>query len=223
MQSHLDQMRKTLEEKENEFENNEEYKISENYNEILKNIEKKKKILEDCSRFYTLLKQKDEAGDEEQAKTSHRNNRRKRTYENEDEMRIDMEDMSTPLQADMTMPKIERRPLTSEEEKYLEKWDEYSKQMDEILKEVADELEIMLNKLDVINQEQNKNMDMANQFSNDINKLQEDVEMSNKYLKKIVTELRSPGKICADLTLGLILSVLIGVLVYVVRLYFSLE
>lgn len=223
MQKHLDQMKSALNEKENELETNDDYKFSENYSEIVNNIKKKKKILEDCNRFYSLLQQKDEANDEEQVKTSHKNNRRKRTYENEDSMRIDMEEMNTPLQTDQFQPKVERRPLTSEEEKYLEKWDQYSKEMDEILEQVALELELMMKKLEVIDDEQGKNMKMVDGFQDDLVDLKKDIEMSNKYLKKIVTELRSPGKICADLTLALILSVLIGVLVYVIRLYASLE
>ena len=223
MQNYLDEMEKALEEKESRFETDQNLKFSENYGEIVKNIEKQKKILKDCTEFYKLLQQKDEANDEEQAKTSHKKSRRKQTYENEDSMRIDMENMNTPLQTDTFQPKIERRPLTSEEEKILERWDSYSKEMDEVLKEVASELEIMLNKLEYINQEQDVNMKMAKKIDDDITTLQKDVEMSNKYLKEIVHNLRSPGKICADITLALILSILIGVLVYVIRLYMSLE
>ena len=223
MQTHLEEMQKALDEKESRFDTDQNLKFSENYGEIVKSIQKQKQILLDCTKFYTLLQQKDEASDEEQAKTSHKKSKRKQTYENEESMKIDMENISTPLQTDMVQPKIERRPLTSEEEKILERWDSYSKEMDEVLKEVASELEIMLNKLEYINQEQDINMKMANQIDKDITNLQKDVEMSNKYLKEIVNNLRSPGKICADITLALILSVLIGVLVYVIRLYMSLE
>ena len=113
MQNYLDEMEKALEEKESRFETDQNLKFSENYGEIVKNIEKQKKILKDCTEFYKLLQQKDEANDEEQAKTSHKKSRRKQTYENEDSMRIDMENMNTPLQTDTFQPKIERRPLTS--------------------------------------------------------------------------------------------------------------
>ena len=118
--------------------------------------------------------------------------------------------------------KIVNRPLTEEEEKYLERWEQYSEEMDSILNEISSELEVMLQKLETIEQEQNTNMKMADSIDRDVVRLKKDVEFNNTQLKLIVKSLRSPGKICADLTLGLVLSILIGVLVYVIRLYFTL-
>jgi chromosome segregation ATPase len=223
MENSLEQMQNALDEKERQFDKDEDLKFSENYNEIMKSIEKQKKILEKCTKFYKLLRQKDETNDPMQEETTKKQSHRKNTIENEEAMCIDMQNMDKPLQNDMYQPRIERRPLTEEEEKILERWDQYSKEMDEILMEVAKELEITLNKLEHIETEQDKNMEMADLIGKDVDNLRKDVEMSNMYLKQIVSNLRSPGKICADLSLALILSMLIGVLVYVIRLYISLE
>ena len=223
MEDSLNEMQGALDEKERQFEIDENLKYSEKYDEIVKNIDKQKKILAKCWDFYKLLRQRDEANDPEQEETFKKHSHRKNTLENEEALRIDMEDAKTPLETGAPFqPKIERRPLTEEEERLLEKWDQYSKEMDEILEEVAKELLITMQKLDNIEAEQGQNMKLAEEIDKDVDLLKKDVEMSNKYLKEIVANLRSPGKICADLSLALILSVLIGVLVYVIRLYISL-
>ena len=221
MEENLEGMNQALEEKRNRFDNDESLKFNENYGKIVENMEKQKVIMADCHRFFILLQQQDEHDDKEQAANNSITANKKRKYtENNNGLRIQMEDKP---KNNFNEIRIERRPLTSEEEKYLERWDKYSQEMDEILNEISKELEAMLNRLEFIHEEQQKNQESAEKLGDQVKNLKQDVELNNKYLKKVATELRSPGKICADISLGLVLSMLIGVLVYVIRLYMSLE
>ena len=220
MEGYLEQMQKVLLNKEKKYEKNQELKFSEDYQKVIENITKQHEILKDCKKFYMLMRSKDENEDLNQADTTsraismkRRNNSRKGTF--------DFENMRKESYGNEV--KAEKRPLSPEELKYLERWDQYSKEMDETLEEVHNEMEIMLQKLDVIDEEQDENIRLGKELGDKVDGVMKDLKFTNQRLKSIVTELRSPGKICADLTLALILCIMIGVLVFVVRLYFSLE
>lgn len=221
LESYLEQMQKVLFNKEKKYEKNQELKFSEDYQKVIENITKQHKILKDCKQFYFLLRRTDEEGDSYQADTTsraismkRRTNSKKGTFDFEN---IRKESYGSDSQ------KVVKRPLTSEEQGYLDTWDQYSKEMDETLEEVYNEMEIMLQKLDVIDKEQDENIRLGRDLGDKVEKVHEDMKFTNQRLKTVLTELRSPGKICADLTLAFILCIMLGVLVFVVRLYLSLE
>ena len=212
--------KKNLKKKELKIENDQNLKFREDFNSIMDNISKQKQILEDCRQFYFLLRSQDEKEDTQQKETAARSQLNKKRHSTKINP---FEFGNIKKEKQGGSEKVEDRPLTAEEEAFLQKWDQYSKEMDETLEEVYNEMEIMLGKLDVLDQEVDKNIDLTKGFKSKLDGLNEDLKYSNEHLKKIVTELRSPGKICADLSLLLILSLMIAVLVYVVRIYLSLE
>jgi hypothetical protein len=53
--------------------------------------------------------------------------------------------------------------------------------------------------------------------------LGKDVKNMNTDLKKIVSKMRAPGKLCMDITLLIVLAVLTGTLIWAVRFYLSLD
>jgi len=52
-----------------------------------------------------------------------------------------------------------------------------------------------------------------------MDKLDSKVNVVNHRLKKTLKKMRSPGKLCIDITLFMILAVLIGVLIWVIQYY----
>ena len=50
-----------------------------------------------------------------------------------------------------------------------------------------------------------------------------DIRSMNTDLKKVVTKMREPGKLCMDITLLLVLAMLTGTLIWAIRFYFSLD
>ena len=191
-----------------------------NYGEIMKIMKQQTKILEDCKKFYTLMRTKDEEQDEFQAKAGNRgmHSSRGRKTNNKKNM-FSFENIKEERKDKGAV----KRPLTREEEAYLNRWDAYSKEMDETLEEVFDQMGIMLEKLDDIDRAQDENIALTKDLADQLDVVHQDMKFNNQQLKKILTELRKPGKICADLSMALTLSMLIGVLVYVIRLYYSLE
>ena len=225
MENFLEQMQKVLFNREKKYENDPNLRFGEEYQEINKNMQKQQKILKDCRKFYVLLRSSDEQKDQNQGSTMDRASSGrtrgggvvKKKKGNFDFDNIRKETMGDNISGGKS------RPLSGEEQAYLEKWDQYSKEMDETLEEVYQEMDIMLKKLDVINEETDKNIELTKDFQDKLGKLDEDIKFNNERLKAIVTELRAPGKICADLSLALILCMMIGVLVFVIRMYMSLE
>ena len=221
MEEQLEQMQKVLVNKEKKYDKNPELKFSEDYDTVIENITKQKQILKDCKQFYFLMRKKDEEEDTYQADTTSRAISMKRRT-NSKKGSFDFENIRKESYGNGDQ-KVEKRPLTEEEKKYLQTWDKYSKEMDETLEEVYNEMEIMLQKLDVIDEEQDENIRLGNELGEKVTQVREDLQFTNQKLKTILTELRSPGKICADLTLAFILCIMLGVLVFVIRLYMSLE
>ena len=220
MENFLEQMQKVLTNKEKKYDRNPELKFHEDYQAIIENITKQHQILKDCKKFYMLMRSKDENEDLNQADTTSRAISMKRR-KNTRKPTIDFENIRK--QSYGSNKKAEKRPLTPEEQGYLARWDQYSKEMDETLEEVSNEMEIMLQKLDVIDEEQDENIRLGKELGDKVDNVMKDIKFTNQRLKAIVTELRAPGKICADLTLALILCIMLGVLVFVIRLYMSLE
>lgn len=220
MESILEQMQKVLLNKEKKYEKNPELKFSEDYQKVIENMTKQQQILKDCKQFYYLVRKNDESSDSYQAETTSRAMSMKRRA-NSRKVTTDFDNIRKESYG--SGKKVENRPLTPEEQGFLERWDQYSKQMDETLEEVYNEMEIMLNKLDVIDVEQDENIRLGKELGEKIDGVHEDLKFTNQRLKSIVTELRAPGKICADLTLALTLCIMLGVLVFVIRLYMSLE
>jgi precorrin isomerase len=220
MEGILEQMQKVLLNKEKKYDKNPELKFNEDYQAVIDNIKKQQQILTDCKKFYFLMRQNDENNDSYQAETTSRAMSMKRRA-NSRKGTMDFDNIRKESYG--SNKKTESRPLTPEEQGFLDRWDQYSKQMDETLEEVYNEMEIMLNKLDVIDVEQDENIRLGKELGDKIDNVHNDLKFTNERLKAIVTELRAPGKICADLTLALILCIMIGVLVFVIRLYMSLE
>jgi hypothetical protein len=221
METYLEEMQKVLMKKEKKYENNQELKFSEDYQKVIENFTKQQQILKDCKKFYFLMRKTDEEEDSNQADTTSRAISMKRRT-NSKKGTIDFENIRKESYGTGD-EKVVKRPLTEEEKKYLQTWDKYSKEMDETLEEVFNEMEIMLQKLDVIDEEQDENIRLGKELGDKVDKVREDLQFTNQKLKTILTELRSPGKICADLTLAFILCIMLGVLVFVIRLYMSLE
>ena len=220
MENYLEQMQKVLLNKEKKYDKNQELKFSEDYQKVIENITKQQQVLKDCKKFYFLMRRTDEQEDSFQAETTSRAISMKRRT-NSKKGNFDFENIRKESYG--TNTKVEKRPLTPEEKGFLDRWDKYSKEMDETLEEVYNEMEIMLQKLDVIDKEQDENIRLGKELGDKVDAVSQDLKFTNQRLKSIVTELRSPGKICADLTLAFILCIMLGVLVFVVRLYFSLE
>lgn len=213
-------MQKILMKKEKQFEKEEDLVWGDNYGEVIKITKQQNKILEDCKKFYTLMRLKDEEQDEFQSKAGNRgmNTQRGRKKTNRKNT-FSFDDIKT----ERTGSNAVKQPLSKEEEGFLNRWDAYSKEMDETLEEVFDQMGIMLEKLDDIDKAQDENINLANDLADQIDGVHQDMKFNNQQLKKILTELRKPGKICADISMALTLSMLIGVLVYVIKLYMSLE
>lgn len=224
----LEKMSDVLEGKRTLMEEDEDLQFVEKFSKLKETIKKQGKLLNQCTNYYVHLKQFDfgedtEMGTIEDENEEEERKRRETQCENSGEAMVEMEEDEEPEFPEFEVPKVERRPLTNEEKVYLEKWGEFSKQMDETLDEIASELEIMITKLKVIDEESQKNMDMTNNISSHMYTLNADIRSNNEKLKDIVKQLRSPKKICADITLGLVVCLLVGVLVYIIRLYINLE
>ena len=72
-----------------------------------------------------------------------------------------------------------------------------------------------------------KKMDANQELINDMSKgatdLNKNISDVNQDLKNIVKKMRTPGKLCMDITLLIILAVLTGTLIWAIRQYMSME
>lgn len=70
-------------------------------------------------------------------------------------------------------------------------------------------------------------MDQNNELIGDMRvgakNLGKDVGEMNKDLKKIVSKMRAPGKLCMDITLLVVLAVLTGTLIWAIRFYMAMD
>lgn len=231
MSNILEKMNEVLEQKKRILMEDEDLQFVEKFSKLKETIEKQEVLMEKCTSYYLRLKQNDFALDDgmwdiERENEEQERERRERDLAEMGEANIEMDEEIEEGMEDQIVfevPNIARRPLTNEEQQYLNNWGQFSRQMDETLEEITSELEIMITKMKVIDEESRKNMQMTKNISSHMYSLSTDIRSNNKKLKEIVTKLRAPGKICADITLGLVVCLLVGVLVYIIRLYINLE
>lgn len=112
--------------------------------------------------------------------------------------------------------------FSTQEEELLEKWEDEMSKMNDDLKEIYSQLSDVLDRLDRVDEEMGKNDELIRDLGTKMESMNEDVESVNEKLKQVVEKMRAPNKLCMDISLSFILAMLIGTLVWVIRMYSAL-
>lgn len=67
------------------------------------------------------------------------------------------------------------------------------------------------------------NSNLVNNLQKDMNVLHTDIDKMNSKLKKVLTKMRAPNKLCMDISLSFVLAILIGTFIWVIRMYMNLS
>lgn len=75
----------------------------------------------------------------------------------------------------------------------------------------------------MIDEELDKNQELVEKIDKNLNKMDHKINKINQQMKKNLEKLRAPGKLIMDICLFFILAVLVGILIWVLKFYFSLQ
>jgi hypothetical protein len=136
-----------------------------------------------------------------------------------------------PAPPSLKMPKFKKEKpktkktfkLTAEEEMALDMFDELDAKMDDNLKLVSKELDLLGEKLDVAEEDLDKNAEMINEIDDATKQILTDVRDQNKQMKEQIAKFREPGKLVCDIILILVLCLFIGVFVFLLKRYFEIK
>lgn len=68
-----------------------------------------------------------------------------------------------------------------------------------------------------------KNQELVDKIDKNLDKMDSKINKINDQMKKNLEKLRAPGKLMMDICLFFILAVLVGVLIWVIKFYYSLR
>ena len=94
---------------------------------------------------------------------------------------------------------------------------------DEDLKAIKAELGNINERLSGVEDAMANNRKLVDGIQTDMNQMQVDIEDINVKLKKVLSKMRKPNKLCLDISLSFILAVLVGTLVWIIRAYFNIS
>jgi hypothetical protein len=136
---------------------------------------------------------------------------------NEDLPNLDMVPSKKSIKVKKTLK------LSPEEEMALDMFDELDAKMDDNLKLVSKELDLLGEKLDVAEEDLDKNAEMINEIDVGTQNLLTDIRDQNKQMKEAIAKFREPNKLICDIILIIVLCLFIGIFVFLLKRYFEIK
>ena len=131
--------------------------------------------------------------------------------------KIDLKAMNANAEA------LKNMPLTPEEKMALDRWKRIDAEIDGNLDEIYVQMEKLNTQLDSFDENMRKNEVLVEYVTEQAFKLSSDLQTTNAKLKIILDKFNSPGKLCIELTMATLISILVGMLVYLVRRYMAVS
>ncbi len=93
---------------------------------------------------------------------------------------------------------------------------------DEEFEDILEDVDKIVLRVDNIGEELDINMQLTNNVSDGVNKLDRDMVQVKNSLKKSLNKMRDPNKLCMDIFMFSILALLVGVLIWSIKFYSNL-
>lgn len=131
-------------------------------------------------------------------------------------------------------PKIDKKALNANQEKLrnlalipqekmaLERWKKQDAEIDEFLDDIDGDIDKINAQLDDFKENMRKNEILIEYISNETFKISSELQTSNAKLKIIMDKFRQPGRLCIDICVAVVFSMLLGLLIYLIRAYIAL-
>ena len=119
--------------------------------------------------------------------------------------------------------KLKNLPLNEDEKMALDRWKKIDQQIDDNLDEIEKEMDAINEQLDNFRENMRKNEILVEYISEEVFKLANELETTNAKMKIIIDKFKSPGKLCVDICMSLMLAVFVGMFVYLVRRYIAIS
>lgn len=118
--------------------------------------------------------------------------------------------------------KLRTMALIPQEKMALERWKKQDAEIDDFLDDVDVEIDKINAQLDDFKENMRKNEILIEYISNETFKITTELQTSNAKLKIIMEKFRQPGRLCIDICVAVMFSTLLGLLIYLIRVYVSL-
>lgn len=113
--------------------------------------------------------------------------------------------------------------LNEHEFQFLKEWDDQMKDIDSKMEDLYSRLVVIDERIDEQGLALEENRQMINQIHTNTANLNEKLSKVNSDLKKSLTKLRAPNKLCIDLILFGTLAIMIAILIWCIRFFWSLN
>ena len=113
--------------------------------------------------------------------------------------------------------------LTKKDNNLLKNWKTQMNRLDEDLEDLYNNLLGVNTRLNNIEENMDENERIVNSMKPGLENLGSELKNVNKSLKRSLRKMRSPNKLCMDIFLLFILALLIGVLIWIFKFYWSLN
>ena len=117
--------------------------------------------------------------------------------------------------------KLEKVPLSQMEKQALERWKKKNGEINEKLTSIGNKLDELVEGLDTLDVEMERNARLIDYVGNEAFKLNEKAETTNAQMKIILDRFKRPGRFCIDICMSFILASLIGMFSYLLRKFLT--
>lgn len=117
--------------------------------------------------------------------------------------------------------KLAKVALSQEEKQALERWKKKNGQINEKLDSIGTKLDELLQGLENLDTEMDRNAKLIDFVGNEAFKLNEKAETTNAQMKIILDRFKRPGRFCIDICMSFILASLIGMFSYLLRKFLT--